>query len=60
LIHLPEPEHVVAVLLDEMYEVYNPTTGSIFTNFAGKISIDKEQIMNDLVVLFIASDKVWT
>jgi histone acetyltransferase HTATIP len=57
-IHLPEPENVIALLLDEMYEVYNPTTGSIFTNFALRTPMEKAQIMNDLVVLFIASDKV--
>ena len=55
---MPEPENVVALLLDEMHEVYNPTTGSIFTNFALRIPTEKTQIMNDLVVLFIASDKV--
>jgi hypothetical protein len=43
-----------------MYEVYNPTTGSIFTNFALRTPLEKAQMMNDLVVLFIASDKVRT
>jgi len=57
-IELPESAHVVSTLLDEMYGVYNPTTGSIFTNFALRMEIEKELIMNQLLDLFIAADKV--
>jgi histone acetyltransferase HTATIP len=59
-IRLPETEQVVSVLLDEIYGVYNPTTGSIFTNFALRLSDEKEHMMHDLVALFITSDKVRT
>jgi hypothetical protein len=41
-----------------MYGVYNPTTGSIFTNFALRMEIEKERMMNQLLDLFIAADKV--
>ncbi|KAI4941630.1 hypothetical protein J4E91_010661 [Alternaria rosae] len=40
-----------------MYGVYNPTTGSIFTNFALRMEIEKELMMNQLLDLFIAADK---
>ncbi|KAI4639122.1 uncharacterized protein J4E78_011010 [Alternaria triticimaculans] len=56
-IELPESAQVVSTLLDEMYGVYNPTTGSIFTNFAPRMEIEKEQMMNQLLDLFIAADK---
>ena len=57
-IELPESAQVVSTLLDEMYGVYNPTTGSIFTNFALRMEIEKELMMNQLLDLFIAADKV--
>ena len=57
-IELPESAQVVSTLLDEMYGVYNPTTGSIFTNFALRMEIEKERVMNQLLDLFIAADKV--
>jgi hypothetical protein len=41
-----------------MYDTYNSTTGSIFTNFALCPCIEKERIMAQLLDLFIASDKV--
>ncbi|KAI4612400.1 uncharacterized protein J4E87_010301 [Alternaria ethzedia] len=56
-IELPESAQVVFTLLDEMYGVYNPTTGSIFTNFALRMEIEKELMMNQLLDLFIAADK---
>ncbi|KAI4675788.1 uncharacterized protein J4E84_009941 [Alternaria hordeiaustralica] len=56
-IELPESAQVVSTLLDEMYGVYNPTTGSIFTNFALRMEIEKELMMNQLLDLFIAADK---
>ena len=57
-IELPESAQVISILLDEMYGVYNPTTGSIFTNFALRMEIEKELMMNQLLDLFIAADKV--
>ncbi|KAF1835042.1 hypothetical protein BDW02DRAFT_310501 [Decorospora gaudefroyi] len=56
-ITLPESAETVSTLLQEMYEVYNPTTGSIFANFALRRAIEKEQVMDNLAALFIASDK---
>jgi histone acetyltransferase HTATIP len=55
---LPESARIIATLLDEMYGVYNPTTGSIFTNFVPRKEIEKEHILNELLDLFIAADKV--
>jgi len=57
-IELPESAQVISILLDEMYGVYNTTTGSIFTNFALRMEIEKELMMNQLLDLFIAADKV--
>jgi hypothetical protein len=37
--------------------VYNPTTGSIFTNFALRRDIEKESVMKNLIALFIVHDK---
>ncbi|KAI4638951.1 hypothetical protein J4E93_009701 [Alternaria ventricosa] len=56
-IELPESAQVISILLDEMYGVYNTTTGSIFTNFALRMEIEKELMMNQLLDLFIAADK---
>jgi histone acetyltransferase HTATIP len=55
---LPESARIIATLLDEMYGVYNPTTGSIFTNFVPRKEIEKEHILNELLDLSIAADKV--
>jgi hypothetical protein len=57
-IELPESAQTVGALLDEMYETYNSTTGSLFTNFALRPEIEKEQAMTQLLELFIACDKV--
>lgn len=57
-IELPESAQTVAALLDEMYETYNSTTGSLFTNFALRLEIEKERSMTQLLDLFIACDKV--
>ena len=57
-ITLPESEQTVSTMLQEIYEVYNSTTGSIFTNFALRREMEKERIMTDLLALFVASDKV--
>lgn len=46
-------------MLQELYGVYNPTTGSIFTSFATRTDIEKETVLNDLMALFIACDKVY-
>jgi histone acetyltransferase HTATIP len=45
-------------MLQEIYEVYNPTTGSIFINFALRRAMEKDRVMQDLLALFIACDKV--
>jgi histone acetyltransferase HTATIP len=45
-------------MLKELYNEYNPTTGSIFTNFALRQEMEKEFVMNSLLALFIACDKV--
>jgi hypothetical protein len=55
---LPESARIVSTLLDEMYGVYNPTTGSILTNFAPCKEIEEEHMLNQLLDLFIAADKV--
>jgi histone acetyltransferase HTATIP len=55
---LPESAQVISSLLDEMYGVYNPTIGSIFTNFIPRKAIEKEHMFNRLIDLFIAADKV--
>jgi histone acetyltransferase HTATIP len=55
---LPEPARIVSTLLDEMYGVYNPTTGSIFTSFAPRKEIEKEHMLNQLLDLFVAANKV--
>ena len=47
-------------MLQELYEVYNPTTGSIFTSFALRQEVEKEAVMDRLLALFIACDKVST
>jgi histone acetyltransferase HTATIP len=41
-----------------MYGVYNSTTGSLFTGFALRSEMEKERLLNDLLDLFIAADKV--
>jgi histone acetyltransferase HTATIP len=46
-------------MLQELYNVYNPTTGSIFTNFALRRQIEKESVMKNLLELFVACDKVY-
>jgi histone acetyltransferase HTATIP len=43
--------------LQEIYGVYNPTTGSLFTNFALRRAMEKEAIVSSLLSLFIAADK---
>ena len=55
---LPESAQVISSLLDEMYGVYNPTTGLIFTNFLPRKAIEKEHMFDRLIDLFIAADKV--
>jgi len=45
-------------MLQELYEVYNPTTGSVFTSFALRPEVEKEAVMDRLLALFIACDKV--
>ena len=57
-INLPESERTVDILLDELYDTYNSTTGSLFTGFALRSKLEKERILNDLLDVFIASDKV--
>jgi histone acetyltransferase HTATIP len=57
-ISLPESEETVSTMLKELYGVYNPTTGSIFTNFALRRDMEKESVMKNLLALFIACDKV--
>ncbi|KAF1848313.1 histone acetyltransferase MYST2 [Cucurbitaria berberidis CBS 394.84] len=56
-IKLPENENIIAIMLQEIYEVYNTTTGSIFTGFALGREIEKDRVINDLLALFIACDK---
>lgn len=57
-IRLPESETIIAAMLDEIYGTYNSTTGSLFTGFVLRSEIEKERVLNDLLNLFIASDKV--
>jgi hypothetical protein len=57
-ISLPETEETISTMLKELYNIYNPTTGSIFTNFALRREIEKESVMSSLLMLFIACDKV--
>lgn len=57
-ITLPESDQTIAVLLDEIYSTYNSTTGSLFTGFVLRSEIEKERVLNDLLDLFIAADKV--
>ena len=45
-------------MLDEIYGTYNSTTRSLFTGFVLRSEIEKECVLNDLLDLFIASDKV--
>ncbi|KAF2845197.1 hypothetical protein T440DRAFT_282342 [Plenodomus tracheiphilus IPT5] len=56
-ITLPEDAKTISTLLQELYEVYNPTTGSLFTNFALRRAFEKECIMSDLLSLFVTADK---
>ncbi|KAH8724399.1 histone acetyltransferase MYST2 [Phaeosphaeriaceae sp. PMI808] len=56
-IELPESARIVATLLDELYDTYNPTTGSLFTNFALRSEMEKERALTDLLGLFLACDK---
>jgi histone acetyltransferase HTATIP len=56
-ISLPEPADTVSTMLQELYNVYNPTTGSIFTNFALRCEVEKESVMSNLLDLFAACDK---
>ncbi|KAI8938999.1 hypothetical protein NX059_004843 [Plenodomus lindquistii] len=56
-ITLPEDAKTISTMLQELYGVYNPTTGSIFTNFALRRAFEKECMMNDILSLFIAADK---
>jgi histone acetyltransferase HTATIP len=46
-------------MLDEMYDTYNSTTGSLFTGFVLRPEMEKERVLNDLLDLFVATDKVW-
>jgi histone acetyltransferase HTATIP len=57
-IALPESAKTISLLLQELYGVYNPATGSIFTSFAMQRELEKEAVMNNLLALFIAADKV--
>jgi histone acetyltransferase HTATIP len=57
-VKLPESAQTIDVLLDEMYGVYNSTTGSLFTGFVLRSETEKERLLNDLLNLFIAADKV--
>ncbi|KAL6707840.1 hypothetical protein ACN47E_003740 [Coniothyrium glycines] len=57
-IELPESASTVESLLDEMYDLYNPVTSSLFTGFvATRLDMEKERNMNQLLALFIAADK---
>lgn len=57
-IQLPEKAPVVSVMLDELYDVNNSTTGSVFTNFALRSEIEKEKVLSHLLEVFVACDKV--
>jgi histone acetyltransferase HTATIP len=54
---LPESEQTASTMLQEIYEVYNSTTGSVFTCFALRRALEKDRVMADLLAL-VASDKV--
>ncbi|XP_014555123.1 hypothetical protein COCVIDRAFT_103184 [Bipolaris victoriae FI3] len=56
-ITLPEDSQTVSTMLKEIYGVSNPTTGSIFSNFALRNGFEKDCIMRNLLALFIACDK---
>ncbi|KAF1939606.1 histone acetyltransferase MYST2 [Clathrospora elynae] len=56
-ITLPETVQTVSTMLQEMYDVHNPTTGSIFTHFALRRAMEQDLVMSDLLALFAASDK---
>ncbi|KAJ4991436.1 BTB/POZ domain-containing protein [Stagonosporopsis vannaccii] len=56
-VKLPEPEHIIDILLDEMYDTYNNTTGSLFTGFVLRSELEKERMLKDLLDIFIAADK---
>lgn len=58
MVKLPESERIIEILLDEMYDSYNTTTGSPFTGFALRSEMEKGRLLNDLLDLFIAADKV--
>lgn len=45
-------------MLDEIYGTYNSITGSLFTGFVLRSEMEKERVLNDLLNLFVASDKV--
>lgn len=53
-ITLPENDQTISTMLQEIHEVYNPTTGSTFTAFALRWAIEKERVMSDLLALFVA------
>lgn len=57
-IELPERGRIVETMLRELYEVYNSSTGSIFTGFALCSMAEKDLIMTELLALFVACDKV--
>lgn len=57
-ITLPESEQTISAMLDDMYGTYNSTTGSLFTGFVLRSEMEKERVLNDLLDLFIAADKV--
>ncbi|KAG9389324.1 hypothetical protein A1F94_002217 [Pyrenophora tritici-repentis] len=56
-ITLPESDQTVSTMLQEIYEVYNSTTSSIFTSFALRREMEKDRVMMDLLALFVAFDK---
>ncbi|KAF1931493.1 uncharacterized protein M421DRAFT_417262 [Didymella exigua CBS 183.55] len=56
-IRLPESEKTIAAMLDEIYGTYNSTTGSLSTGFVLRPETEKERARNDLLDLFIASEK---
>jgi hypothetical protein len=58
-VSLPEKEAVISTMLQELYGVYNPTTGSLFASFANRSDMEKLVVIGDLVMLFMACDKVW-
>jgi hypothetical protein len=42
-IELPESAQIISALLDELYDTYNSTTSSVFTNFALRPEMEKER-----------------